>query len=77
MKTLLFAALQRIIAVLVGSLNYEKIRALVNDVESTKLTGDQKRERVVYECTSIAVAVGASLLNLAIEAAVVKMKATK
>ena len=70
MKTVWFAILQTIIKSLIGALDYERIKLLVADLEKTELTGAQKRERVIAECQSVAVSVGAALLNLAIEIAV-------
>jgi hypothetical protein len=74
MKTIWFSILQTIIKSLIGSLDYERIKLLVMDLEKTELTGAEKRERVVSECSSIAQVVGAALLNLAIEAIVNSIK---
>jgi hypothetical protein len=74
MKSFLIAALQTIVRTLVGALNYERVKLLVTDLESTDLSGTQKRARVMDECQSIALAIGVSLLNLAIEAAVASIK---
>ena len=73
MKTIWFSILQTIIKSLIGSLDYERIKLLVMDLEKTELTGltgAQKREQVIAACQHIAVSVGAALLNLAIEIAV-------
>jgi pentatricopeptide repeat protein len=77
MKSLLIKALETIIKALVGAFNYEKVLDLVKDMERTDLIGVEKRHRVLLECQNIAFVVGMSLLNLAIEAAVVKVKAIK
>jgi hypothetical protein len=74
MKAFLVAALQTIVRSLVGALNYERVKVLVTDLESTELSGTQKRARVIDECQSVAIAVGVSLLNLAIETAVASIK---
>jgi hypothetical protein len=74
MKAFLVAALQAIVRSLVGALNYERVKLLVTDLESTELTGPQKRDRVITECQSVVLAVGMSLFNLAIETAVASMK---
>jgi hypothetical protein len=70
MKTIWFSILQTIIKSLIGSLDYERIKLLVADLEKTDLTGTQKRDRVIESCQDVAVSVGAALLNLAIEIAV-------
>lgn len=49
MNSLLFLTLQTIIKALVGSLNYERIKALVTDTDATSLSGDDKRALVVQE----------------------------
>jgi hypothetical protein len=74
MKAFLVAALQTIVRSLVGALNYERVKLLVTDLDSTELSGTQKRARVMDECQSVAIAVGVSLLNLAIETAVASIK---
>ena len=74
MRTIWFSILQTIIKSLIGSLDYERIKLLVTDLEKTELTGAQKRERVIESCQHIAVSVGAALLNLAIEIAVNSLK---
>ena len=74
MKTLWFSILQTIIKILIGSLDYERIKLLVADLEQTTLNGAQKRERVIESCQHIVVSVGAALLNLAIEIAVNSLK---
>ncbi len=61
MKTFWFSILQTIIKSLIGSLDYERIKLLVADLEKT-------------DCQHIAVSVGAALLNLAIEIAVNSLK---
>lgn len=70
MNSLLFLTLQTIIKALVGSLNYERIKALVTDTDATSLSGDDKRALVVQEARNVGLAVGYALLNLAIEVAV-------
>lgn len=70
MNSLLFLTLQTIIKALVGSLNYERIKALVTDTDATQLSGDDKRALVVQEARNVGLAVGYALLNLAIEVAV-------
>jgi hypothetical protein len=74
MKSFLVAALQTIVRTLVGALNYERVKLLVDDLEKTDLTGTQKRARVIAECQPAAIAIGVSLLNLAIETAVASIK---
>lgn len=70
MNTLLFSALQTILKAIMGSLNYERIKGLVDRMDSTDLSGDEKRAAVVQEARTIGLAVGYALLNLAIEVAV-------
>ena len=74
MKALWIAALQTIVRTLVGALNYERVKILVIELQSTDLSGTQKRARVLEECQSVALAIGLSLLNLAIETAVASIK---
>ena len=74
MKFFLIAALQTILRSLVGVLNYERVKLLVMDLESTDLTGTQKKARVLDECQSVAIIIGTSFLNLAIETAVASLK---
>lgn len=70
MKAFLLASLQTIIKALVGALNYEQIKELVNGAESEPLTGAEKRAFVLQEARTIGLAIGTALLNLAIESAV-------
>lgn len=70
MNALLFSALQTILKAIIGSLNYERVKGLVNRMDSTELSGDEKRAAVVQEARTIGLAVGYALLNLAIEVAV-------
>jgi len=70
MNALLFSALQTILKAIMGSLNYERVKELVNQMDSTELSGDEKRAAVVQEARTIGLAVGYALLNLAIEVAV-------
>jgi hypothetical protein len=74
MKALWIVALQTIVRTLVGALNYERVKMLVVELQSTDLSGTQKRARVLEECQSVALAIGLSLLNLAIETAVASIK---
>lgn len=77
MNSLLFLTLQTIIKALVGSLNYERIKALVTDTDATSLSGDDKRALVVQEARNVGLAVGYALLNLAIEVAVNSLRSRK
>ncbi len=77
MKAFLVAALQVIVRKLAGALNYERVRLLVHDLEATELTGTQKKARVIAECQSMALEIGAWLLNLAIEAIVAEINVRK
>ena len=70
MKTFLLAALQTLLKALIGALNYEQIRELVNDADREPMTGDEKRALVAQEARSLGLAIGTALLNLAIETAV-------
>jgi len=76
-NSLLFLTLQTIIKALVGSLNYERIKALVTDTDATSLSGDDKRALVVQEARNVGLAVGYALLNLAIEVAVNSLRSRK
>jgi hypothetical protein len=77
MKSMWLKLLETAVKALIGAFNYEKIIDLVKDMERTDLTGTEKKHRVLLECQNIAFVIGMSLLNLAIEAAVVKVKAMK
>lgn len=70
MKSLLFSMLVQIVKTLVGSLNYETVRRLVLDVDGQALSGAEKRVLVLTEARNVGLAIGAALLNLAIETAV-------
>ena len=70
MKSLLFSMLVQIVKTLVGSLNYETVRRLVLDVDGQALSGAEKRVLVLEEARNVGLAIGAALLNLAIETAV-------
>lgn len=74
MKAFLVAALQAIVRPLVGAMNYERVKLLVTDLQATELSGTQKRAKVLAECQSVALVIGAALLNLAIETAVASLK---
>jgi hypothetical protein len=74
MKSFLIAALQTIVRSLVGALNYERVKLVVKDMDSTELSGTQKRARVLEECRGLMESIGLSLLNLAIETAVASLK---
>jgi len=69
-KSLLFSMLVQIVKTLVGSLNYETVRRLVLDVDGQALSGAEKRVLVLEEARNVGLAIGAALLNLAIETAV-------
>ena len=43
MKHFLLAALQTLLKALIGALNYEQIKELVNDAEREPMTGVEKR----------------------------------
>lgn len=70
MTSIWLKALRAILVALVGSLNYDRVKELVLDAESSGLSGEEKRQRVIQEARSVSLAVGTALLNLAIEAAV-------
>ena len=77
MNALLFSALQTILKAIIGSLNYESVQMLVKRMDSTELSGDEKRAVVVQEARTIGLAVGYALLNLAIEVAVNSLRSRK
>lgn len=74
MKTLLIKTLETILRALVGALNYERVRTLVDGMNASDLSGPEKREIVLTEARTIAGVVGTALLNLAIEVAVTALK---
>ena len=78
MNSIWIKLLETAVKALIGSLNYEQIRDVVFDVNSSELlTGEQKRMFVIKQLKDSAIAIGNALLNLAIEVAVVKAKAMK
>lgn len=78
MNSIWIKLLETAIKAMIGSLNYEQIRDVVFDVNSSELlTGEQKRMFVIKQLKDSAIAIGNALLNLAIEVAVVKVKAMK
>ena len=78
MNSIWIKLLETAVKALIGSLNYEQIRDVVFDVNSSELlTGEQKRMFVIKQLKDSAIAIGNALLNLAIEVAVVKAKAIK
>lgn len=70
MNKLLLTALQTIVRALIGALNYERIKMTVANLESRDLSGEQKKQIVLDEASSVIEVVGKALVNLAIEAAV-------
>lgn len=70
MKSFLLSVLQTIVKTLIGSLDYEQIKVLVMDAEREPISGVEKRALVIQEARKLGLAVGAALLNLAIETAV-------
>lgn len=74
MNKVLFGLLQSIVRAIVGALNYERIALLVEDAEKSDLDGETKKAMVLEEAKSVGLAIGVSLLNLAIEAAVNALK---
>lgn len=70
LQPLLFSALQTILKALIGALNYERVQRLVETLDTTALSGAEKRAAVAAEAHAVGVTVGSALLNLAIEVAV-------
>ena len=46
MKAFWLAALQTIVRTLIGAMNYERVKVLVTELDSSVLSGPEKRERV-------------------------------
>lgn len=74
MNKILFGLLQSLVRTIIGALNYERIALLVRDANQSPLSGDEKRDLVIEEARSVGLAIGTSLLNLAIEVAVNALK---
>lgn len=74
MNKILISLLQTILRTLIGALNYDRIRLLVEKAETTGMSGDVKRAMVLEEARSIGLAIGQALLNLAVEGAVNALK---
>lgn len=63
MNAFLFAALQTLIKAIVGSLNYERIKTTVLNLESQELSGDEKKRLALNEAASVIEVVGKALVN--------------
>jgi len=67
--------LDKVMNYIIGADIFGKIKDLVNNVAlNDKLTGAQKREKVIAEAKELGIDFASHMLNLAIEAAVVLMK---
>ena len=77
MNAILFYTLQTIIKAIIGSLNYERIKALVETWDSAEMSGDEERVLVVQEAAVVGLAISRSFLNLAIETAVNSLRSRK
>ncbi len=76
MKAIILSMLYQVAKYLIGSVDWAKILTAVETLlmDST-LTGDQKKTQVIVLLKSDGVAIGKSLLNFAIEAALQYLKA--
>ena len=70
MNTMLFAALQAILKAIIGAFTYEQVKSLVNRMDSTDCSGEEKRAAVIQGARTLGLAISHALLNLAIEVAV-------
>ena len=77
MKSTLITLIAALVRQLVGSDLWSLISIAVNQVEETDKSGSEKREAVVSWIRSSTSTVAGWLVNLAIEAAVAKLKVTK
>jgi len=77
LNAILFYTLQTIIKAIIGSLNYERIKALVETWDSAEMSGDEERVLVVQEAAVVGLAISRSFLNLAIETAVNSLRSRK
>lgn len=75
MKSLLIAMLIQIIKSLIGATDWNQIfKAVVTAATKPGLTGAERRDQALEAIDSAALSVGESLRNLAIEAAVQRIK---
>lgn len=74
MNKYLLAALQIIVKSLITSLNYERLKFLILNVESSDLSGEDKKQLVLKEAASIIEEVGRDFVSLAIKAIVVYLR---
>ena len=74
MNTLIINTISLLVKILIPSGTWNLILTAVNEVNSTELTGEDKREQVIAVVQPVASTVAAWLINLAIEVAVARLK---
>ncbi len=70
-------ALQTIIKMLVGSLDYERIKLAVIRLSDADISGTDKKQIVLSEFAYVAEAIGRDLLSIAVKTAVLMMRSGK
>jgi hypothetical protein len=75
MKTLWMKALETLVQAIAGRMNYQNIKELVEQINDSALSGDEKRDLVIDEARAMGIAIASALLNLLIEVAVNAVRA--
>lgn len=75
MKTAIIILIVTLIKQLIGSDNYSTIEDAVKEVDDTQISGSDKHEAVILAVEEFLEGVSSWLINLAIEAAVAKLRA--
>ena len=64
MNTLWIKALETLIQAMAGRVNYQDVKKLVEQLNDSALSGDEKRELVIDEARAMGIAMASALLNL-------------
>lgn len=75
MQTMWIKALETLVQAIAGRMNYQSIKALVEQINGSALSGDEKRDLVIDEARAMGIAIASALLNLLIEVAVNAVRA--
>ncbi|MCU0807946.1 MAG: hypothetical protein MUC53_08410 [Candidatus Contendobacter sp.] len=77
MQTLWIKALETLVQAIAGRMNYQNIKGLVEQINDSALSGDEKRDLVIDEARAMGVAIASAMLNLLIEVAVNAVRARR
>lgn len=75
MSTFWIKALETIVQAIAGRVNYQDVKTLVEQINDSGLSGDEKRDLVIDEARAMGIAIASALLNLLIEVAVNAVRA--